>query len=254
MTKESQALTNSLFLHDSSMPIIDNNINNSTPSKAEFSVNQHLLLLQQSNWFKTPIYHPPQTLCHLPNVTDVLLKQWKADLKNQEAASIHNRRIQTDIQHPTNIADFVPPTEHADVGDPQKDISSICAESDAPKLNTPQQTACMDPETVINQIGTEFHLNSKQWVSFRIIACSFIKIHLNMLDKPEPIRMLMTGPAGTGKTHVVNAVRAFMAKYGDEHSLRMLAPTGTAASLIDGMTIHKGLGIKIKSNQKGKGN
>jgi hypothetical protein len=109
----------------------------------------------------------------------------------------------------------------------------------------------MDPETVINRIGSEFQLNSKQWVAFRIIAHSFIKIHLNMLEKPEP---MMTGPAGTGKTHVVNAVRALMAEYGDEHSLQTLAPTGTAASLIDGMTIHKGLGIKIKSSQKGKGN
>jgi hypothetical protein len=33
-----------------------------------------------------------------------------------------------------------------------------------------------------------------------------------------------------------------------------LAPTGSAAALIDGMTIHKGLGIKVKSNEKGKGN
>ena len=254
ITKESQALTKSLFLHDSSTPIIDDNINTSSLTQSDFAVNQRLLLLQQSNWFKTPIYEPVQPSCHLPNVTDVLLKQWKADLKNQEAASIQKRRIQRDIQHPTNIDDFVPSTEHANVGDPQKDISSICAETDAPKLNTPQQTVNMDPEIVINRIGTEFHLNSKQWIAYRIIARSFIKIHLNMLDKPEPIRMLMTGPAGTGKTHVVNAVRALMAEYGDEHSLRTLAPTGTAASLIDGMTIHKGLGIKIKSSQKGKGN
>jgi hypothetical protein len=250
-TKESQALTNSFFLQDNSMPIIDDNTNNLTFSKSDFAVNQQLLLLQQSNWFKTPIYQPSQPSCQLPNVNDVLLKQWKADLKSQEASSIQKRRIQTDIQHPTNITDFVPPTEHANVGDPQKDISSICAETDAPKLNTPQQTANMDPETVINRIGSEFQLNSKQWVAFRIIAHSFIKIHLNMLEKPEP---MMTGPAGTGKTHVVNAVRALMAEYGDEHSLQTLAPTGTAASLIDGMTIHKGLGIKIKSSQKGKGN
>jgi hypothetical protein len=33
-----------------------------------------------------------------------------------------------------------------------------------------------------------------------------------------------------------------------------LAPTGSAASIIDGMTIHKGLGIKIKAKNKGKGN
>ena len=255
MTKESRVLTNSLFMHDSSIPIVDNDGENPNSAKTDFAVNQHLLLLQQSNWFKSPLCQPLPPTAHLLAVTDILLKKWKASLKNQEAASMQKRRCQTDIQNSTtNISNFISPTEHAGVGDPQKDISSICAETDAPKLNTPQQTANMDPKSVINRIGTEFHLNSKQWVSFRIIAPSFIKINLNMTDKPEPIRMLMTGPAGTGKTHVVNAVRALMAEYGEEHTLRLLAPTGTAASLIDGMTIHKGLGIKIKSNQKGKGN
>jgi len=112
----------------------------------------------------------------------------------------------------------------------------------------------MDPEEVINRIGTEYQLNSQQWIGFCIIARSFIETHLQMSAKPEPIRILLTGPGGTGKTHVVNALCALMVVYGSEHTLRFLAPTGSAASLIDGMTIHKGLGIKIKSNKKGKGN
>lgn len=66
--------------------------------------------------------------------------------------------------------------------------------------------------------------------------------------------MLMTGPGGTGKTHVVSAVRSVMTHYHCGHMICFLAPTGSAASLIDGMTIHKGLGIKIKVNNKGKGN
>lgn len=66
--------------------------------------------------------------------------------------------------------------------------------------------------------------------------------------------MLMTGPGGTGKTHVVKALKDVMAHYGAAHQIRFLAPTGSAAALIDGMTIHKGLGIKVKSNEKGKGN
>jgi len=49
-------------------------------------------------------------------------------------------------------------------------------------------------------------------------------------------------------------LKEVMSKYGCEHMLRFLAPTGTAASLINGMTIHKGLGIKIKNNNKGKCN
>ena len=255
MTKESRALTNSLFMHDSCIPVVDSDVENQSSAKADFAVNQHLLLLQQSNWFKSPVNQSSQPSFHLPTMTDILLKQWKISLKNQESASMQKRRCQADIKNPTtNISDFVSPTEHPGVGDPQKDISSICAETDAPKLKMPHQTVNTDHESIINRIGTEAHLNSKQWISFRIIARSFIKINIDISDKPEPIRMLMTGPAGTGKTHVVNAVRALMAEYGDEHTLRLLAPTGTAASLIDGMTIHKGLGIKIKSNRKGKGN
>ena len=66
--------------------------------------------------------------------------------------------------------------------------------------------------------------------------------------------MLMTSPRGTGKTYVVNAVQSVMVHYGCGHMIRFLAPTGSAATLIDGMTVHKGLGIKIKSKNKGKGN
>ncbi|KAF9077798.1 hypothetical protein BDP27DRAFT_1146940, partial [Rhodocollybia butyracea] len=57
------------------------------------------------------------------------------------------------------------------------------------------------------------------------------------------LRMLLTGPGGTGKTHVVKAVKKVMEHYGIDHYLRFVAPTGTAAALIEGTTIHKGLGI-----------
>ncbi len=39
-----------------------------------------------------------------------------------------------------------------------------------------------------------------------------------------------------------------MSRYGCSQRIRALAPTGTAASLIKGMTIHKGLGIKINGS------
>lgn len=63
----------------------------------------------------------------------------------------------------------------------------------------------------------------------------------------------MTGPGGTGKMFVVNTVKDLMTYYGCGHLIRFLAPTGGAAALIDGMTVHKGLGIKIQSTNKGKG-
>jgi hypothetical protein len=96
----------------------------------------------------------------------------------------------------------------------------------------------------------------QQWIAFRIISKCFIQnyIHKNTLNNRKPLRMLLTGPGGTGKSHVVKAVHKLMEYYGAGHTIRFLAPTGSAASLINGMTIHKGLGIKVQSTQKGKGN
>ena len=45
-----------------------------------------------------------------------------------------------------------------------------------------------------------------------------------------------------------------MQLYNCDHNICFLAPTGSAAALIEGMTVHKGLGIKVKSSTKGKGN
>jgi hypothetical protein len=51
---ESKALTNSLFLQDSDIPIIKDDLGNSSALSTEFTVNQQLLLLHQSNWFNSP--------------------------------------------------------------------------------------------------------------------------------------------------------------------------------------------------------
>lgn len=45
-----------------------------------------------------------------------------------------------------------------------------------------------------------------------------------------------------------------MEAHGCRHKIRFLAPSGSAAALIDGMTVHKGLGIKVQKKDKGKGN
>jgi len=65
---------------------------------------------------------------------------------------------------------------------------------------------------------------------------------------------LLTGPVGTGKTHVVKAIKQVMEAYGRANNIHFLAPFGAAAALIDGMTIHKGLFIKVRKKGKGKGN
>ncbi|KAJ8580979.1 hypothetical protein M405DRAFT_693549, partial [Rhizopogon salebrosus TDB-379] len=67
----------------------------------------------------------------------------------------------------------------------------------------------------------------------------------------EPLRLFLSGPGGTGKTHSIMALQSLMTCYNFQHILRFLAPTGSAASLIDGVTIHKAFGIKIQAKDKG---
>ncbi|KAG1837639.1 hypothetical protein DFJ58DRAFT_641546, partial [Suillus subalutaceus] len=101
----------------------------------------------------------------------------------------------------------------------------------------------------------EFSLNDKQWIAFRMISEFFVAKYVDKtVAEDQQLRMLMTGPGGTGKTHVVKAVQQVMQHYGCAHLIRFLAPTGSAAALIDNMMVHKGLGIKIKSKNRGKGN
>ena len=45
-----------------------------------------------------------------------------------------------------------------------------------------------------------------------------------------------------------------MKVYGHQHSICYLAPMGSAAKIISGMTVHKGLGIAIKQKNMGKRN
>ncbi|KAG1904464.1 uncharacterized protein F5891DRAFT_945947, partial [Suillus fuscotomentosus] len=129
-----------------------------------------------------------------------------------------------------------------------------CRDTETPASDSVTTPTLLSDE-VIEKIGSENSLNQQQWIAFHIIANFFVKRHVDgCSDDADCLTMLMMGPGGTGKTHVVKAVRAVMQYYGCGHMIRFLAPTGSAAALIDGMTVHKGLGITIKSNNKGKGN
>ncbi|KAI5984364.1 hypothetical protein EDD15DRAFT_2177323, partial [Pisolithus albus] len=135
------------------------------------------------------------------------------------------------------------------------DINDCGHSARSTEIHYQPNSVYVKPESVVNKIGNEYKLNEKQWVAFRIITNYFVqKFICKKNTASERLCMFMTGPGGTGKTHVVRAVKSLLEHYSCGHIIRFLAPTGSAANLIDGMTIHKGLGIKIQSKKKGKGN
>ncbi|THU89848.1 hypothetical protein K435DRAFT_677002, partial [Dendrothele bispora CBS 962.96] len=102
-------------------------------------------------------------------------------------------------------------------------------------------------DQLLERISESYQLNRKQKMAFTIISRSYINRFLFGTEQGEPLKMLLTGPGGTGKTHTVKAVREVMSHFGRENRICFLAPTGSAASLIQGTTIHTGLGIAVGS-------
>jgi hypothetical protein len=90
-----------------------------------------------------------------------------------------------------------------------------------------------------------FSLNEAQTRAFSIIA------HHSLLGQQidrKPLRMYLGGVAGTGKSQVLKALTYFVSERRERGRLMILAPTGSAAALIDGSTYHSVLGLREGGN------
>jgi hypothetical protein len=278
-TKESIALTTSIAFQDLMEYELDVALFQKSTSERDFKVQQVVLAMHESNWLKplaTPSAgitsissesHGSQLEAHmtdinLPDLTPSLLKSWKTSIKTQEQVISDRRRnaLNLEQQSTSQAPSSVPETtgNNSLFSRPSTNTNNFPT-FPSPLTVQPSITLARceqhSPEEIVTLVENEFQLNRKQTHAFRIIAKHFLRRFILKDLSEAPLRMLLTGPGGTGKTHVVKALRKVMTFYGCEHKIRFLAPTGSAASLVDGMTVHKGLGIKIlKSDGRGKGN
>ena len=232
------------------------------PSKCDLQMHQYILRLQQSSWFEsTPVLPPLEyrkdekdiVIQHLPETTASRLKTWKRQTKEQEVSLAQAWRNALNPESQVYGMEIIKESEtHSNI---QYYSDHLVVDGHADILSKHDTGEMRSADEVIYSVGKEYGLNEKQWISFQIVAYHFIDKFAGGTKTDIPaLRMLMTGPGGTGKTHVVRAVKKVMSYYGQEHKIRFLAPTGSAAALIDGMTVHKGLSIKIQSNTKTKKN
>ena len=71
-------------------------------------------------------------------------------------------------------------------------------------------------------------------------------------EKQEGYRIFLSGPGGTGKSHIVHLIQRDMANFfkhtvkpdDDQPIVLITAPTGSAAFQIGGSTIHSGISIR----------
>lgn len=83
----------------------------------------------------------------------------------------------------------------------------------------------------------KFSLNDEQTRAFTIVAN-----HATTSDS-EPLQMHLGGMAGSGKSQVIRALTDFFEQRDESYRFMCLAPTGAAASLINGSTYHSVLGF-----------
>jgi hypothetical protein len=88
-----------------------------------------------------------------------------------------------------------------------------------------------------------FHLNKEQDRAFRIVAnhaCS---------PNSDQLKMNIAGMAGTGKSQVLKALVQFFKLRKESHRFIIVAPTGSAAALLQGSTYHSVFGINSDGKQ-----
>jgi PIF1-like helicase len=198
----------------------------------------------------------------LPNFTPLQMKQWKTEISKQENLLKQICHNTLDNTNQMDVDANVPETKNND------QMHSTEANAQPTTVAETQVTTSISFSTesidqLLDNIIKKETLNTKQQIAFRIIASAFFKLlddqknGINKITEPNfrpYLRLLLSGPGGTGKTHVVRAIQQVMDAYGYQHKIRFLAPSGSAASLIDGMTVHKGLSIKVKKPGKNKEN
>jgi len=83
------------------------------------------------------------------------------------------------------------------------------------------------------------NLQGKQLATYNLI-----KHHLESTD-PNPLRMIISGTAGTGKSYLIHCLRMLL-----QNNLYVVAPTGVAAFNVDGSTLHSFLSLPTRGEFK----
>ena len=100
------------------------------------------------------------------------------------------------------------------------------------------------PGISLQQVQQKFNLNSEQFAALILISVQ--------IQNPEllPVRLFITGEAGTGKSQVIHAIIYYFTLAKMQNKLLCTASTGTAAAKIGGSTIHSALKLRTKSLSK----
>ena len=127
--------------------------------------------------------------------------------------------------------------------DSQQDIDWTLASQSYPNLEEApsfiSQQRQVAGEHVFTTSADPQNLQGKQ-----LQVYTAVQQHHNAVN-PPPLRMIVSGTAGTGKSYLIHCLRLLL-----QHQLRVAAPTGVAAFNVDGCTLHSLLSLPTKGDFK----
>jgi hypothetical protein len=238
---------------EDSGPIVDLNSSSLHSNTAMWEMVQDL---QSAGWLASEAASSqPQSVASFVNYPSTAkAKEWQKEMKDQEENMRRERMNRSNVHTQADYSHISDPQEAPSTYTPTSlPLNIVNTVQNPPKTIAPGKNPRLEtPQQVMNRVGCEMTLNDEQWIAYLIVARKFISdlvADSNGQPRTLPVRLFLTGPGGTGKSHVVNSLKKLMAAYGAEDRLRLLAPTGSTAGLIDATTIHKGFGIHIKRKQ-----
>ena len=107
-------------------------------------------------------------------------------------------------------------------------------------LSVPSSASALEKLGVLDSIVSQFNINinEEQERAFRIIGTHMA------IGSSNQLTMYVGGVGGTGKSHIINALVELFDRCGEPESMVLTAPTGIAALLIGGYTIHSMMSMR----------
>lgn len=171
-------------------------------------------------------------------------RSWKSELRKQEQIELSKIMDDTDGDIDDNVA-FNP------INDPSNNQQNSQSDDVQPFILDLTKTELLQIKRII--ISND-KLNEEQARAFSVVANHVIDNILSEDEsedkQPKPLFLQVLGEGGTGKSRIINSIKNFFVGVHRKKWLKLCAPTGKAASLINGTTIHSLFHLPIHSNEK----
>ena len=215
-----------------------NNMNMNSLHCIEHAEQAGLFSVKSSDPHYTTSVPSSQSIEQVEHDHEDVKKIWKAAYSLQ-----HERwKQKTAIYEPSHVEHTATSMAVSNGDEHQATMSLRPLESLMPSIEL-QSNSCSPTLTMdIEQLAQKWTLNLEQQQAFKIIAEHSSHQH------NDPLKMFISGPAGTRKTTVINAVKDFFQQRGQARRFQLASYMGIAACHISGMTLHSLLCLNTKKN------